>query len=200
MNAKLIGITGGIGSGKSTVSNILIHLGYKVYNSDLRAQEILLESNDLKNRLIQLIGPKVLVEEKINKKILSDIIFNNKSILKKINSIVHPEVIKDFKSWVGKHSNEKILFKESALLFESGTYKDLDSIILVIAQKKIRIKRILQRDAYRTEDQIHSIIKNQVSPSSVSELCDFILENDEKELFLPKVISLLDEIKIKFSL
>ena len=200
MNTKLIGITGGIGSGKSTVSNILNHLGYKVYNSDIRAQELLFESNDLKNRLIQLIGPKVLVEEKINKKILSDIIFNNKSILKKINSIIHPEVIKDFKSWVGKHSNEKILFKESALLFESGTYKDLDSIILVIAQKKIRIKRILQRDTYRTEDQILSIIKNQVSPSSVIEFCDFILENDEKELFLPKVISLLDEIKIKFSL
>ena len=199
MNTKLIGITGGIGSGKSTVSNILNHLGYKVYNSDIRAQELLFESNDLKNRLIQLIGPKVLVEEKINKKILSDIIFNNKSILKKINSIIHPEVIKDFKSWVGKHSNEKILFKESALLFESGTYKDLDSIILVIAQKKIRIKRILQRDTYRTEDQILSIIKNQVSPSSVIEFCDFILENDEKELFLPKVISLLDEIKIKFS-
>ncbi len=200
MNTKLIGITGGIGSGKSTVSNILNHLGYKVYNSDIRAQELLFESNDLKNRLIQLIGPKVLVKEKINKKILSDIIFNNKSILKKINSIIHPEVIKDFKSWVGKHSNEKILFKESALLFESGTYKDLDSIILVIAQKKIRIKRILQRDTYRTEDQILSIIKNQVSPSSVIEFCDFILENDEKELFLPKVISLLDEIKIKFSL
>mgnify|MGYP003322610501 FL=1 len=69
MNTKLIGITGGIGSGKSTVSNILNHLGYKVYNSDIRAQELLFESNDLKNRLIQLIGPKVLVEEKINKKI-----------------------------------------------------------------------------------------------------------------------------------
>ena len=123
MNPKLIGITGGIGSGKSTVSEIFKHLGYKIYNSDLRAKELIKEPV-IKDKLVNAFGDKILKNDTLDKELLSEIIFENKSALKKINSIVHPEVKKDFKNWVKENSNNKILFKESALLIESETYKE----------------------------------------------------------------------------
>ena len=119
MKPKLIGITGGIGAGKSTVSKICKHLGFKVYNSDDRAKEIVSEDSNIKKRIISFFGNNVYKNGVLDRKFLSDKIFNDKSSLQNINSIIHPAVKKDFNNWVINNSNEKVLFKESALLFES---------------------------------------------------------------------------------
>ena len=132
MKPKLIGITGGIGAGKSTVSTICKHLGFKVYNSDQRAKEIVSEDPIIKKKLISFFGNNIYKNGVLDRKFLSDKIFNDKSSLEQINSIIHPAVKKDFNSWVINNSNEKILFKESALLLESGAYKELDKIILIV--------------------------------------------------------------------
>ena len=129
MKPYLIGITGGIGSGKSTVSEIISHLGYKVYNSDVRANEIINDNISVKEKLIESFGSDIYEDSTLNKEYVSKLIFNNESAKIKINSIVHPEVILDFNNWVKRNNTEKNLFKESALLFESGSYNDLYKVI-----------------------------------------------------------------------
>ena len=197
MAPYLVGITGGIGSGKSTVSSIFYHLGYKIYNSDDRAKHLMNFNEKIKKDLIDSFGERVYDKNGLNKKYLSKTIFNDTEALRKINSIVHPEVINDFKVWVKENRNEKILFKEAAILFESGSYKDLDCIIFVSADKELRISRVLNRDSFRTREQIEKIIIGQVSDEAGSEKSDYILKNDEKELLLPRVIKIIDKIKEK---
>ena len=162
MKPKLIGITGGIGAGKSTVSTICKHLGFKVYNSDQRAKEIVSEDSIIKKKLISFFGNNIYKNGVLNRKFLSDKIFNDKSALQQINSIIHPAVKKDFNSWVINNSNEKILFKESALLLESGAYKELDKIILIVSDKNLRVSRVLNRDQNRSKKEIESIIDKQI--------------------------------------
>jgi len=194
MNPYLIGITGGIGSGKSTVSQIISHLGYKVYDSDARAHEIINDNKLIKDKLIESFGSDIYQGSKFNKKYVSKLIFNDESAKTKINSIVHPEVINDFKNWVKENKIEKFLFKESALLFESSSYKDLDKTVYIYCDKDIRIERIKIRDPHRTRNEIEKIINNQISSDEANKLTDYNLVNDEKKLLLPKVVKLLDDI------
>jgi dephospho-CoA kinase len=194
MNPYLIGITGGIGSGKSTVSQIISHLGYKVYDSDARAHEIINENKLIKDKLIESFGSDIYQDSKFNKKYVSKLIFNDESAKTKINSIVHPEVINDFKNWVKENKIEKFLFKESALLFESSSYKDLDKTVYIYCDKDTRIERIKIRDPHRTRNEIEKIINNQISSDEANKLTDYNLVNDEKKLLLPKVVKLLGDI------
>ena len=194
MNPYLIGITGGIGSGKSTVSQIISHLGYKVYNSDARAQEIINDNKLIKDKLIESFGSDIYQGSKLNKRYVSKLIFNDESAKNKINSIVHPEVIDDFKNWVKENIIEKFLFKESALLFESSSYKDLDRTVYVYSDRKIRIERVKKRDPHRSRNEIEKIIQNQISSDEANKLTDYKLVNDQKKLLLPKVVKLLDDI------
>tara|TARA_B100001113_G_scaffold60014_1_gene45432 strand:+ start:473 stop:1075 length:603 start_codon:yes stop_codon:yes gene_type:complete len=194
MNPYLIGITGGIGSGKSTVSQIISHLGYKVYNSDARAQEIINDNKLIKDKLIESFGSNIYQGSKLNKRYVSKLIFNDESAKNKINSIVHPEVIDDFKNWVKENIIEKFLFKESALLFESSSYKDLDRTVYVYSDRKIRIERVKKRDPHRSRNEIEKIIQNQISSDEANKLTDYKLVNDQKKLLLPKVVKLLDDI------
>jgi len=194
MNPYLIGITGGIGSGKSTVSQIISHLGYKVYDSDARAHEIINENKLIKDKLIESFGSDIYQDSKFNKEYVSKLIFNDESAKTKINSIVHPEVINDFKNWVKENKIEKFLFKESALLFESSSYKDLDKTVYIYCDKDIRIERIKIRDPHRTRNEIEKIINNQISSDEANKLTDYNLVNDEKKLLLPKVVKLLGDI------
>ena len=194
MKPKLIGITGGIGSGKSTVSEVLKHLNFKVYNSDLRAKELLNEQINIRSKLIDYFSEDIFENDELNTKLLSEKIFNNNSALKKINSIIHPEVQKDFFLWVKKHSQNRLLFKESALLFESGTYKELDKVILVTAKKKLRISRVLNRDKNRSKQEVESIIYNQISEKEAIKYADVIIDNNQKQMLLPKIIKELDKL------
>ena len=195
MKPKLIGITGGIGAGKSTVSQIFKHLGFKVYNSDERAKSLISLDTNIKNKLISSFGNEVFINGILDKNFLSELIFKRKTALEEINAIVHPEVKKDFLKWVTQNSLDQILFKESALLFETEAFRELDKIIYVSAPKKLRIERVLSRDNHRSVQDIENIISNQINDSEATNLCDYKLNNDEKELLLPSVISLLDKIK-----
>ena len=197
MKPYLLGITGGIGSGKSTVSKIFEVLGLKIYQSDDMAKYLMENDNKLISSIINSFGEESYIDGKINKEYISKNVFYDKEKLKTINNLVHPVVINDFKKWCLIHKNEKILIKEAALLFESKSYKELDCIIYVYAEKKLRISRILKRDSYRTKDQIEHIIKSQLTDKESFEKADYILENNEKSLLLPEVIDLYEKIRKK---
>jgi len=197
MKPKLIGITGGIGAGKSTVSTICKHLGFKVYNSDQRAKEIVSEDSIIKKKLISFFGNNIYKNGVLDRKFLSDKIFNDKSSLQQINSIIHPAVKKDFNSWVINNSNEKILFKESALLLESGAYKELDKIILIVSDKNLRVSRVLNRDQKRSKKEIESIIDKQIDEVDAIKYADIVIDNNHKKMLLPSVIKEIEKLIVE---
>lgn len=192
----LVGITGGIGSGKTTVSNIFSHLGFKVYNSDERAKYLMQTNDKIIRKITGLLGESAYSKGVLKKAIISQAIFNNKSLIEKINAIVHPETIKDFNSWVSENK-DSILIKESALIYQSGSYKDLDEIILVEARDEIRMERVLKRDKHREKDEILKIIKSQKLKNKEDFNPDYILENNGEDLILPKVIEIIEKLKSK---
>ena len=194
MKPRLIGITGGMGSGKSTVSKILRHLNYKVYNSDVRGKELIGEVKSIRDQLESIFGDKIFNNNKLDSKALSRKVFKDDSSLQKINSIVHPEVEKDFNSWIASNSNDKYLFKESALLFETGAFRHLDKTILIIADKGLRIKRVLERDVDRSKKEIENIISKQIDEYEASKLADVILYNNQDDLLLPRVIEEIERL------
>ena len=156
---KTIGLTGGIGSGKSTVSKILLSLKIPVYDSDSRAKYLMNSSLELKNEIIENFGENSYVNNQLDKNYISDIIFNNKFEMNKINLLVHPFVYQDFNKWK-KHIFSKYVFFESALIFETGSYKNNDFNILVVSDINERIKRVVKRDCLNKKDVLIRI-KNQ---------------------------------------
>ena len=194
MKPRLIGITGGMGSGKSTVSKILRHLNYKVYNSDVRGKELIGEVKSIRDQLESIFGDEIFNNNKLDAKALSRKVFKDDSSLQKINSIVHPEVEKDFNSWVASNLNDKYLFKESALLFETGAFRHLDKTILISADKDLRINRVLERDADRSKKEIENIISKQIDEYEASKLADVILYNNQDDLLLPRVIEEIERL------
>ena len=194
MKPRLIGITGGMGSGKSTVSKILRHLNYKVYNSDIRGKELIGEVRSIRDQLESIFGDEIFNNNKLDAKALSRKVFKDDSSLQKINSIIHPEVEKDFNSWVASNPNDKYLFKESALLFETGAFRHLDKTILIIADKDLRINRVLERDADRSKKEIENIISKQIDEYEASKLADVILYNNQDDLLLPRVIEEIERL------
>ena len=194
MKPSLIGITGGMGSGKSTVSKILRHLNYKVYNSDVRGKELMGEVRSIRDQLESIFGDEIFNNNKLDAKALSRKVFKDDSSLQKINSIIHPEVEKDFNSWIASNSNDKYLFKESALLFETGAFRHLDKTILIIADKDLRINRVLERDVDRSKKEIENIISKQIDEDEASKLADVILYNNQDDLLLPRVIEEIERL------
>jgi len=194
MKPRLIGITGGMGSGKSTVSKILRHLNYKVYNSDIRGKELIGEVRSIRDQLESIFGDEIFNNNKLDAKALSRKVFKDDSSLQKINSIVHPEVEKDFNSWVASNPNDKYLFKESALLFETGAFRHLDKTILISADKDLRINRVLERDVDRSKKEIENIISKQIGEYEASKLADVILYNNQDDLLLPQVIEEIERL------
>jgi len=187
-----IGITGGIGVGKTYVSNILNKMSYPSFNADLIAKKCVKENKFLQESLIENFGEEVFIENNINKEFLKNIIFNNSKALKKINSIIHPYVNVEFDLWC-KQQNSSIIFKEAAILFETGANKKLDFIICVSSNLDLRIKRIKKRDNKSTKD-IMKIIDNQMDQSNKEDLSDFIINNNENQSLLLQIQNILDTI------
>ena len=142
---KIIGLTGGIGSGKTTIAKHIEQLGIPVYIADIEAKKIL-ETKIIIDRISDAFGHDILENQKIDRKKLSKVVFENPEKLKTLNSIIHPEVAKHFKNWVQENQNHQIVVKEAAILFESGSYKNCDKVILVTAPKETRIQRVINRD------------------------------------------------------
>ena len=184
----IVGITGGIGSGKTTVSKVFKALGIAVYNSDLKSKSILTSNKSLKQELVSCFGEEIYNSEGINRKYFASIIFSDKELLNKSNKIIHPYVKRDFKEWVSKQKSAYVI-KESAILFETGIYKQLDKIILVKAPKKQRIQRVLKRDS-TSKSEVLNRISNQWSDNKKKELSDFIINNEESKMILDQVLSI----------
>ena len=183
-----IGLTGGIGAGKTTVSNIFKSLGVPIFNSDEQSKKLIIENQDVIKEIIEEFGEQIIQKKTIHLRKLSHIIFANKKKLQSINNILHPRVIELFEKWF-KKQNCKYIIKESALLFESNTVNNLDKIILVKAQKKYRIKRVMKRDN-RTKEEVENIIRNQIKESKITNSVHYIINNHECELLVPKVLEL----------
>ena len=146
-----VGLTGGIGSGKTTVSNFILEYGIPVYNSDSQGKKLMNTNLELINDIVNIFGESVYNNGILNKNLLSSIVFSDPEKIKQLNNLVHPKVAEDFNQWVGKNNNQPILVKEAAILIESGAYLDMDKIILVIYKKSNRINRIYKRDNYDLE-------------------------------------------------
>lgn len=183
-----IGITGGIGSGKSIVSNIFKVLGIAVFDADFAAKQIMNENKIVQQHLIDAFGESVFLNNELNKKYLANIVFNDAYQLEKLNAIVHPATIEAGNQWVKQQKSIYIL-KEAALLFESGSAADLDYIIGVYAPKIVRIKRVMQRDNVNEQAVINRMNK-QIDESLKMKLCDFVIINDEQQLLIPQVLAL----------
>ena len=173
---KIIGITGGIGSGKTTVAKLFNTLGIPVYVADDEAKRIMHESQDVKAKIKELFGNEAYTDNQLNRDFISRQVFTNKSLLEKLNKIVHPAVQKDFESWYANQSAPYVLY-EAAILIEKGRVDFFDKIILVTAPKDEKIKRIQQRDQ-TTKDQIEQRMKNQWSDNEKKKFSDFVIKNN----------------------
>jgi len=187
-----IGITGGIGSGKTTVAKVFEVLGIPVYYADEAAKEIMHKNEPLKQQLIFYFGKDTYVDGKLNRKHLSSIVFADKEKLELLNSLIHPVTIADAEQWFKQQQSPYVL-KEAALLFESGAAEGLDFVIGVTAPAAIRIKRVIDRDAV-TVDEVKKRMLNQIDETIKIRLCDFIIHNDEQQMILPQVLKLHEEL------
>lgn len=183
---KIIGLTGGIGSGKTTVAYMFKDLGIPIYIADEEAKRLLVRSKVIRRKLIALFGEKVYLKNgEINKKSISDKIFKNSNYLEKMNAIVHPKVAQHFKRWIKKQDAPFVL-KESAILFESGAYKECDKIITVTASEDIRVNRVLKRD-HTTKKKVKAIIDKQLSEEYKIKNADYVIHNNTLEETLQAV-------------
>lgn len=185
-----IGITGGIGSGKSLVSRIFKLLGVPVYDADSRAKSIMTTDGILVSQIKKEFGVlSYRADGGVNREYLAEHVFNDPEKLKRLNALVHPRVGEDFIRWVTEQSSAYVL-KEAALLFEARSNTALDKIIVVSAPEALRISRVLQRDKHRTEQQVRDIIRNQLNEEEKLKRADYILVNDDSKLLIPQVLEL----------
>lgn len=177
---KIIGLTGGIGSGKSTVAKYLISKGISVYIADEEAKKIM-NSVDVITEIKKLFGIEVISDEgNIDRKKLAKIVFDDKDKLTKLNNVIHPKVKKHFKEWLHQHSKEKFIVKEVAILFETNGNLECDKVILVTAPKEIRINRVVKRDKI-SEKEVLARMKHQLSEEEKIMKSDFIIHNIKLE-------------------
>lgn len=192
---KLIGITGGIGSGKSTVCKVLQVLGFPVFYSDLIAKDLMHNDSALKSKIIQLFGEEAYIDGLINRDFIASLIFSNPEYKNKLNQLVHPAVYNAFEKFVTDYKESSLLFNESALLIETGSYKRFYKNILVIADEEVRIKRVIHRDKTH-EDQVRSRIQNQLSDEEKIKCVDFVIENNNDSKVLDQVLTILEKLMI----
>ena len=192
---KIIGLTGGIGSGKTTVANYFQELGIPVYIADVEGKKIT-ESPKILKSIKDAFGSAVFDEERLNRQKVSQIVFNDSEKLKQLNSIIHPEVEKHFMNWVNNHSNFPLVVKETALLFESGSYKKCDFVITVIAPLEDRINRVIKRDAI-TRENVLKRIDNQWSDEDRIRNSHYIIDNTDQRTIGRQVKEILKKITIQ---
>lgn len=184
-----VGITGGIGSGKTTVCKIFEQLGIPIYYADERAKRLMTFDKYLKSAIKQLLGPKAYYRNgRLDRKYVASIVFNDKSILEKLNKLVHPAVGKDAEKW---HNNQDAPYtiKEAALLVENGSYKSLDRLIVVTAPEELRIKRVIARDGSNYES-VSSRIRNQLPEKEKKKVADFIIDNSGEVSLIQQIYTI----------
>jgi dephospho-CoA kinase len=183
-----IGLTGGIGSGKSTVAQIFEVIGIPVYYADAASKRLMNEDDELKNNIKNAFGEESYTNDLLNRKYLSDFVFNDPERTKLLNSIVHPATIKDAAAWMQMQSTPYGI-KEAALIFESGSNKDLDYVIGVKSPAELRIKRAMVRDNISAA-QVQARIDRQMDEEEKMRLCDYVIVNDEHQMLIPQILTL----------
>lgn len=194
--ALVLGITGGIGSGKSVVSRLMKVMGISIYDSDSEAKKVMKNSHTIREKLISLVGKEVVKDGKINKEVLTKYIFSNTENTKKVNAIIHPEVISHFKSWIEKNNHKHIIAVESALLFESDLHLMTDKSVVITTPLETRIKKAMQRDNCSRE-QVTERIKAQSSDDEKLSKADFHIINDDCTSLTKQVWELINLLKQK---
>ncbi|MCD7936622.1 MAG: dephospho-CoA kinase [Tannerellaceae bacterium] len=184
-----IGLTGGIGSGKSVVAKLFQIIGIPVYIADRESKKLTESSPLIKNQLTRLLGDKLYQGGKLNKPLLAQYIFNNSNYLAAVNRIIHPVVLEDFLIWA-KEQTTHIVVIESAILFESGFNQKTDKSLMVYAPEEIRINRVSERD-HLSREEVKSRIQNQLPDKKKCELADFIITNSGKEALIPQIETFL---------
>ncbi len=187
-----VGLTGGIGSGKSTVAKIFEVLGIPVYYADEAAKNIMNRDPELKEKIIEAFGPESYVNNELNRPYISSIVFNNTEKLDLLNSLTHPATIRDAESWM-LQQNAPYVLKEAALIFESSSAENLDYVIGVFSPLSLRIKRIMDRDNV-TREEVMKRMSRQIDEDIKMRLCDKVIVNDEQQLVVTQVLTLHQEL------
>lgn len=194
-----IGITGGIGSGKTTVCSIFELLGIPVYYADDASRKLLVTDPAIKEKVVAAFGSGILDEDKqISRKKTAALVFGHAENLAKLNAIMHPAVALDFEKWVKAHATYVYIIKEAAILFESGTYQQMDRIITVTAPEKLRVLRVVKRDHVK-EEEVRSRMQAQWSDEEKTKRSTYVVVNDEEHLVIPQVLELHKKILSELS-
>ena len=183
---KVIGITGGIGSGKTTCCQVFEELGVPVYYADLRAKLLMVE-NPLRGKIVQAFGDKAYSGTLLNRTYLSEQVFNLKEKLSVLNGLVHPAVTDDFEEWLEENKTADYVLKEAAILFETGTDEHVDITVVVIAPQELRLERVMQRDG-TSKEEVQQRMNNQWTQERKIKLADHIINNDGAQLLIPQVL------------
>jgi len=190
---KKVGITGGIGSGKTLVSGLFERLGIPVYHADERARELMETSATIRERLTALMGPEVYEGRRLNRQRLAGALFSDDALRQKVNSIVHPVVFEDFEAWASSFSGRPYVMQEAAIIFESGGDRYLDSVINVYAPRRVRIERVMKRDGVSRGDVL-ARIKSQMSERQRQRRAGHTIVNDGRRMVVPQVIKVHEEL------
>jgi len=190
---KKIGLTGGIGSGKTSIAKILEAMSYPIYYSDLRAKFLSDEHPMIRQGLIALLGEESYVDDTLNRVFVSECIFSNPELRLKVNEIIHPIVRKDFDDWADQQTSS-LIFNEAAILFETGAYQQFDAVLLVCAPVALRIQRVMLRD-HCSKASVEQRIQSQWTDEQKRNLTSYCVENDGKQpvlIQLEKILSILE--------
>jgi len=191
-----IGITGGIGSGKSLVCKIFTLLNVPVYDADSHAKTLMTTDGILVSQIKKEFGDLAFhTDGSLNRAWLASHVFSDERKLERLNSLVHPRVAVDYEQWVALHSEEPYVIKEAALLYESGSFRRLDKIIVVSAPEKLRRDRVLKRDPHRSVEQFSEIVEKQLPEEEKLKRADYLIVNDDTSMVIPQVLELHETFK-----
>jgi len=189
-----IGITGGIGVGKTVVCRMFALLGVPVYDADTRAKWVMNHDAALRQDLLAAYGTDTFTENgELDRVYLARIVFNNPERLAQLNALVHPHVGRDFTKWTVLHAGKPYVLKEAALMYESESWRQMDQIIVVSAPLELRIRRLLQRDTHRTESDIKAIMAKQLTEEEKVARSQHVIYNDDHQLLIPQVLNLHEQ-------
>lgn len=187
-----VGITGGIGSGKSVVSDVIRLLGYPVYNSDIRAKELSDTDGDIRQSLVALFGPAIYTDNHLNRPLLASHLFQDSAQRKAVNAIIHPVVFADFNKWCAMQ-HTALVFAESAILVESGFSALMDKMIVVDAPHKLRLQRVVERDAV-TMEQAQKRMEAQMDSVDLCKRADYVIYNDNEHLLISQIVDTINKL------
>lgn len=188
----IVGLTGGIGSGKSIVAKLFSIFGCAVFNSDMAAKNVYFK-REVKDKVTELLGKQAYINDyEIDRNYISSKIFSNTDLLHQLNKIIHPEVKKNFDDFV-EYNKGKLIIKETAILFETKLNLQMDKTIIVVANEELRIQRVMQRDGI-TYEQVMSKIKNQLPQEEKMKLADFVIKNNEEEFLITQSLNIYNQL------